>query len=158
MTRSLPAAPADDFDSDVFITASDVAIRDARRNNGRKIVRVEAPVAVVEAPVTHRCHRCSRVLSDPKSVSRGYGATCWRRVAEALTLIGETFSAAQIVAATELISDGGVVVGPHGTCIAVSSRGDETYVVNPVAGTCTCKAGRYGRLCYHVCASLALTI
>ncbi len=150
MTRSLPAAPADDLFSDDFITPMDVAVRDARRPVGNAVV--------VEAPVVHRCHRCSRVLSDPKSVSRGYGATCWRRVSEALALIGQTFSARQIVAATELISDGGVVVGPKGACLAVSSDGAGVYAVNPLAGTCTCKAGQYGRLCYHLCSALALTI
>ena len=157
MTRSLPQAPADDLFSDDFITASDVAVRDARRNSGRKVVRIEAP-AGVEAPVVVRCSRCQRVLSDPKSVSRGYGPTCWRRVSEALTLIGQTFSTAQIVAATELISDGGMVVGPHGACLAVSSRGTDVYVVNVSAGSCTCKAGQHGRLCYHQAAAWAVTI
>lgn len=157
-TRTLPAPPSDDLFSDDFITAQDIAVRDARRNSGRKVVAEAASVVKVEAPVVHRCTRCHRVLTSAASVERGTGPICEAKIRAALALIGETFSARQIVAATELIADGGVVVGPHGTCIAVSSRGDATYAVNPTAGTCTCKAGQYGRLCYHVCASLALTI
>lgn len=158
MTRSIPTAPADDLFSDDFMSPMDIAVTEARRNNGRKVVVEAAPVVEIEAPVVHRCTRCHRVLTSAASVERGTGPVCETKIRAALTLIGETFSPRQIVAATELIADGGVVVGPHGTCLAVSSRGDEVYAVNPHAGTCTCKAGQYGRLCYHVCASLALTI
>jgi hypothetical protein len=152
-TRSLPAPPSDDlFDGD-FITAQDIAVRDARRNSGR---RVEVAPVETEEPV--RCTRCGRRLSDPKSIARKTGRTCEAKLQAAFALIGETFSARQIEAAIELIADGGVVVGPRGACLAVSSRGDEVYAVNPAAGTCTCKAGQHGRLCYHIAAALALTV
>jgi hypothetical protein len=158
MTRSLPQAPADDLFSDDFITASDIAVRDARRNNGRKAVRVEAPAVVVEAPVVVRCTRCHRVLKSAESIARGTGRTCERKVAAVLAYIGEAFTPAQIQAATELIADGGLVVGPHWTCLAVSSDGHSTYVVDTAAATCTCLAGQHGRQCYHLAASLAVTI
>jgi hypothetical protein len=153
-TRTLPAPPADDLFSGDFITAQDLAVRDARINSGRKVALVEAPV--VEAPVT--CKRCGRRLSSESSCAAGYGPVCARRMRNALTDIGTAFKAHQIVSATELIADGGVVVGPGRTCIAVSSDGARTYVVDVTAGTCTCKAGEYGRRCFHLAASIALTV
>ena len=36
-----------------------------------------APAAVPSI----RCHRCSRVLTNEKSVQRGYGAVCWTKQA-----------------------------------------------------------------------------
>lgn len=151
MTRSLPQAPADDLFSDDFITPMDIAVRDARRNNGRPVVRVEAPVV-------HTCKRCGRKLTSAASVERGYGPVCSRRMRNALADIGAAFKPHQIVSATELITDGGVVVGPGRTCLAVSSDGASTYVVNVTTGTCTCKAGEFGRLCYHLAAAIVLTV
>ena len=28
---------------------------------------------------SHRCNNCGRILTDPKSIERGYGPICWRR-------------------------------------------------------------------------------
>lgn len=149
MTRSIPTAPADDLYSDDFITASDIAIRDARRNSGRSVVREAAPVS---------CKRCGRTLRRESSCAAGYGPVCARRMRNALADISRAFKAHQIVSATELISDGGVVVGPGRTCLAVSSDGQRIYVVDVTAGTCTCKAGEYGRRCFHLAAAIALTV
>jgi hypothetical protein len=159
MSNRLPLAPADDLFSDDFITAQDIAVRDARRNCGRPVVRVEAPVAVEVAPVVHRCTRCHRVLKSAESVARGTGRTCERKVKAVLAYIGASFTARQIEAATEVIADGGLVVGPaNWTCLVVSSDGRTTYVVDTATATCTCKAGQYGRPCYHLAAALAVTI
>jgi hypothetical protein len=154
-TRTLPAPPADDLFSDDFITAQDIAVRDARRNSGRKVVRVEVAQPVEIEPVA--CGRCGRKLTSATSRERGTGPTCDRKLRAAMTAIGETFSARQIAAAVELITDGGVVVGPSKACIAVSSDGSTTYAVDPTGGTCACKAGQHGRACYHLAAALALT-
>lgn len=104
----------------------------------------------------HHCRRCGRVLTDPRSIARGYGRTCARRMSAALVHIGATYSPGQIAAATALIDDGGLLVGPHGTCLAVSSDGTTTYVVDPRRGSCTCKAGQNGRACYHLASATAL--
>lgn len=152
MTRTLPGPPADDLFSDDFITAQDIAVRDARRNSGRKVARVEAPVV-------HRCTRCHRVLTSAASIARGTGPGCERKIRATLAYIGASFTPRQIVAATELITDGGIVVGPADwTCLAVSSDGSTTYVVDTATATCTCKAGQHGRPCYHLAAALAVTI
>lgn len=151
MTRSIPTAPADDLFGDEFITPMDIAVRDARRNNGRRVVREAAPVRVT-------CKRCGRALTSESSRAAGYGPVCARRMRHALADIGRAFTAHQIAAATELITDGGVVVGPGRTCLAVSSDGQATYVVDVTAGTCTCKAGEHGRACYHLAAAIALTV
>jgi hypothetical protein len=150
MTRSLPQAPADDLFSDDFITPMDVAVRDARR----PVVKA----VVVEAPVVHRCTRCHRVLKSAASIARGTGRTCERKVRATLAYIGASFSPRQIEAATELIADGGLVVGPNYSCLAVSSDGLSTYVVDVAAATCTCQAGQHGRPCYHLAAAVACTV
>lgn len=158
MSLSLPQAPADDLFSDDFITAQDIAVRDARHNSGRKVVWVEV-AEPVEATVIHRCTRCHRVLKSAESIARGTGRTCERKIRSTLAYIGASFTARQIEAATDLISDGGLVVGPADwTCLAVSSDGSSTYVVDTAAATCTCKAGQHGRPCYHLAAALACTI
>jgi hypothetical protein len=144
MTRSLPQAPADDLFSDDFITPMDVAIRDARR----PVVKA----VVVEAPV--RCTRCGRKLTSASSRARSTGRTCERKVRAALAYIGASFTPRQIEAATELIADGGLVVGPNYSCLAVSSDGLSTYVVDVAAATCTCQAGQHGRPCYHLAAAV----
>lgn len=113
----------------------------------------DAPEA---APVVHRCGRCGRKLTDPKSVARGYGRTCSRRIDDAIQAVGETFKPHQIASATQLIEDGGLVVGPHKVCLAVSSDGSSTYVVDAYAQTCTCTAGSLGRRCYHLATALVL--
>jgi hypothetical protein len=152
-TRSLPAPPSDDLFSDDFITAQDIAVRDARRNSGRRVAVEAAPVV---EPVA--CKRCGRSLRSASSRSAGYGPVCARRMRHAIADIGAAYQPHQIASATELIADGGVVVGPGRTCLAVSSDGQRTYVVDVTAGTCTCKAGEFGRRCFHLAAAICLTV
>jgi len=147
MLNRIPAAPADDVfaDTATLETPLSAAANDARRH------------VAVEAPVVHRCSRCGQTLRSAASVARGVGPVCALRIHAAMVVIGQTYQPHQIASATDLIADGGLIVGPGRTCLAVSSDGTSTYVVNPSAGTCTCKAGEYGRRCYHLAAAYALT-
>jgi len=69
------------------------------------------------------------------------------------------FTTAQIDKARELISDGGLVpTNRAGIFRAVSSRGDESYLVAAEAGICACPAGLHERRCYHVLAARLVNV
>ncbi|MBO2459859.1 hypothetical protein [Actinomadura violacea] len=61
------------------------------------------------------------------------------------------FSAQQLDDADELISDGGIIQVAPGEYRTVSKDG--AYIYATTATSCTCKAGRYGRRCYHMAAA-----
>ena len=42
----------------------------------------DSQIALVEPSLGERairCHRCGRVLTNPKSIARGYGPVCWKK-------------------------------------------------------------------------------
>jgi hypothetical protein len=109
----------------------------------------------------HRCLRpgCGRVLKAAKSVALGYGPRCATKIrAAALAEARADFTADQQAKANELIRDGGIVPTPRdGVFQAVSSKGDETYLVH--AAACNCPGGlRAKRPCYHTLAARILGI
>lgn len=117
---------------------------------------------MTESATPVKCGRCHRALTDPRSIARGYGATCHRkRVAElaaatyTITLTGD-YTDEQMVKAVTLIADGTVVHRTRKLYLAASSRGDTTYEVDAATGGCTCPAGRHGRRCYHAAAARIL--
>lgn len=104
-----------------------------------------------------RCRKCRRPLRTAESVARGIGPTCLRHArTEALRLLAD-YTAEQIGNALELITDGGLVqTGRAGVWNAVSSKGDEVYLVHVRA--CNCTGGRRSRkACYHTAAIRMLT-
>lgn len=102
-----------------------------------------------------RCLRCGRKLT----ASTGYGPTCRRKIRQAaLDEARRDFTGDQQAKAAELIRDGGLVpTNREGVFRAVSSKGDETYLVH--AAACTCPGGlRAKRPCYHTLAARILRI
>ncbi len=101
---------------------------------------------------TH-CARCGRTLTDPRSIGRGVGPVCARRIAAAAPTMLATIKPAQVTKALDLIADGGIATVSLGHYLTVSSNGQTRY--ETTANTCSCPAGSYGRDCYHrVAASL----
>lgn len=101
---------------------------------------------------TTHCHRCGRLLSDPKAVAAGYGRTCLRRIAENAKAAALTESPAQVAKAVELIEDEALVPVRRGVYQTVSTDGTEVYLTS--ATNCSCPA-RKG--CYHSLAVAILT-
>jgi hypothetical protein len=107
----------------------------------------------------HRCLRCGRKLTAVKSVADKFGKGCLAKIRRAaLDEARKDFTADQQAKATELIRDGGLVpTNREGVFRAVSSKGDETYLVH--AAACTCPGGlRAKRPCYHTLAARILGI
>jgi hypothetical protein len=101
------------------------------------------------------CLRCGRNLR----VSTGYGPKCAAKVRAAqLAEAKADFTTEQQAKADELIRDGGLVpTNREGVYRAVSSKGDETYLVH--AATCNCPGGlRAKRPCYHQLAARILGV
>jgi hypothetical protein len=110
----------------------------------------------VETPATEtRCLRCGRRLT----VSQGYGPKCAAKIRKAqLDAARAGFTAGQQAKADELIRDGGMVpvrmTARNGMLFrAVSSRGDETYLVT--ATGCSCRARC---ACYHMLAARTMEL
>lgn len=101
------------------------------------------------APAT--CTRCGRVLTDPRSIARGAGPVCFRKIKDQALLVLAAHSHEAVRKALELIADGGIVPAGrmHGArlYLAVSSDGSTRYETTALA--CACKAGSFGRPCYH---------
>lgn len=94
-----------------------------------------------------QCRRCGRTLTDPKSVSAGVGPRCAKRIADAAVIVMAQHSEASVAKATELIGDAGIVHVGRGLFVTVSSDGVTRY--ETTATSCACKAGTFGRTCYH---------
>jgi Family of unknown function (DUF6011) len=99
-----------------------------------------------------RCMRpgCHRKLTSARSVAEGYGPVCARKIREAAKAeIAKDFTTEQQDKAAQLIADKGIVpAGRPGVYRAVSSSGDESYLVT--ANACLCAGGRRAkRPCYH---------
>lgn len=108
------------------------------------------------------CRRCGHKLSDPRSITRGYGPTCVRKrtaelAAATYTIaVTGTYSDAQLVKAVTLITENAIVHRTRALYQAASSHGDNTYEVDAATGGCTCPAGQHNRRCYHVAAAQIL--
>lgn len=101
-------------------------------------------------PNTTRCKRCHRVLTDPKSVARGYGPVCGAKVAAEVARATSDVPEWQMTKALTLIASGAISRPATGSGGFYAAKGYRTD-----ARLCTCQAGRYGRRCYH---SVAATI
>jgi hypothetical protein len=102
---------------------------------------------------TTHCHRCGRLLTDPRRAAAGYGRTCATKIAQAAKAAALTEQPAQVEKAVQLVTDGGLVRVIGALFHAVSSDGSVRYEVTPVTGRCSCRAGQYGRRCYHLIAA-----
>lgn len=97
------------------------------------------------------CRKCHRKLTDPRSIARGYGPKCFKR----MTKVAEQHKPAQLEKALELIADAAIVPVHSGRAfVVIASNGTDTYRTAPTG--CTCTAGRYGRTCYHQVAAKLL--
>lgn len=110
---------------------------------------------------TSTCRRCGRTLTSARSIREagqngGYGRGCATKITDATLAVAATETTSQIQQATELIEDGAIVHWTHHLYLSVSTDGGVYYETMPAAGThgaCTCKAGQYGRRCYHLVAA-----
>ena len=114
-----------------------------------------------ETKHTAKCLKCGRVRhfrsAEAAAKAAPNGRVCQMRIRlAAITEAVRDFAAAQVDKARELIADGGLIrTGHPGVFRAVSSRGDETYLVHRAA--CNCPAGLRARLCYHRAAAAIVT-
>lgn len=105
-----------------------------------------------------RCRKCHRVLRSAKSIARGYGPTCTKRIAENAKVAATDYKPEQVEKALELIELGAIVPAARAHVFEiVSSRGNELYIVHPDSHSCDCKAGARGIRCYHLAAAQILT-
>ena len=111
--------------------------------------------ANTQPTTTSHCLRCGRSLRSAKSIATGYGPTCARKIATAAKVVDlGAYKADQVTKATELIATGALVpTGAH-TFLTVASDGVTRYETDAYHQTCSCKAGQFGRRCYHLAAAL----
>lgn len=113
-----------------------------------------------EQTKTVKCH-CGRTLTDPRSIARGMGPVCARKARRAAEVIDLTaFRDAQgaRTKAAELVEQGGIVpAGRPGLFLAVSSDGTNTYLVDTLEGSCSCKGFAHQGRCFHGVAAALLT-
>lgn len=110
-----------------------------------------------DQPASAPCLRCGRLLHSPKSIAVGYGPTCARKIAAAAKVVDlAAYKTEQVTKATELIASGALVpTGAH-TFLTVASDGVTRYETDAYHQTCSCKAGQFGRKCYHLLSALIL--
>ena len=113
------------------------------------------------APHTANCLRCGRKLTSAQSIARGYGRTCGAKIREAAKVVdlAEFKDAKSAHAkAVELIETGSIVGTRHaGQYLAVSSDGTQTYLVDTIERSCTCRGHQRTGHCYHMVAANILT-
>lgn len=102
------------------------------------------------------CKRCGRTLTAAKSVAQHAGPVCQAKIDAAITAAAHTQPVAQIEKATEALTDNAVAHRTRNLFQVVSSNGTTVYDVDLGTGGCTCKAGQYGRRCWHLTAAAAL--
>lgn len=95
---------------------------------------------------TVRCV-CGRKLTAARSIARGVGPVCAKKIAAKAEITMAKHKPEQVSKAVELIGDGAIVRISAGTFAVVSSNGVDRYTATSI--TCTCPAGTYGRTCYH---------
>ena len=109
---------------------------------------------------TVRCN-CGRTLTDPRSIARGMGPVCARkarRAAEVIDLSAFRDSKAAKSKAVELVEQAGIIPASRpGLFLAVSSDGANTYLVDTLEGSCTCKGFAHQGRCFHGVAAAILT-
>ena len=105
-----------------------------------------------------RCHHCHRVLRSARSIARGYGPTCHRKIRRATAAQATTHKPAAIDKARELIEQHAIVpLRGRRVFAVISSDGTRTY--RTAAQGCTCPAGIRGRhVCYHRVAAQILAL
>lgn len=111
-----------------------------------------------------RCLGCRRWLKAKASVAAQRGPKCLakynaRLEASLASLDLSTYTSEQIVKAAELIAENAIVerlvIATGGRVyLAVASDGSQWYTTSRFS--CTCKAGQYGRTCYHRLAATVL--
>lgn len=110
---------------------------------------------------TTKCSRCGRTLTSPASIARGRGRTCQAKVRAAreaadFTAFRDAKNAER--KAAELIDDNAIVpTRIAGQYLATSSDGLNTYLVDTVEASCTCKGAQRTGRCYHLSAAVILT-
>lgn len=109
---------------------------------------------------TVHCLRCGRTLRSAQSIAAGMGRTCRAKVRHAAEVVDLTaFRDAKTARtkATELIEQGGIVpAGRLGLFLAVSSDGTNTYLIDVVEASCSCKGYAHAGRCYHQVAATLL--
>ncbi len=104
-----------------------------------------------------QCRKCHRPLRSAKSIARGYGPTCAKRIAENATVAAADYKPVQVEKALELIELGAIVATVRKILFeVVSTNGGERYIVDTGSRSCTCKAGARGVRCYHLAAAQIL--
>lgn len=112
---------------------------------------------------TATCTRCHATLRSAASIKRGMGAHCAKmhRREQAAQRLTRTFKGAQAAAdkALALLADKALIPTRHqGQYLAASSDGTQTYLVDTIERSCTCKGhARVGR-CYHLVAADTLEL
>lgn len=103
-----------------------------------------------------KCLRCGHRIWSARSVSAKYGPVCKAKIRlAAITEAIRGFAQRQVDAAREMIADGGIIPTRRpGVFRAVSSKGDETYLVH--SAVCNCPAGLRSVRCYHRAAAAVL--
>jgi hypothetical protein len=107
----------------------------------------------------HRCAapKCGRILRNAKSIKRGFGPTCYRRIQGQITAIALTVKPKQMDAAKQIIiqQDIKIIDITTMTFEVVSSDRSMNYYTSVFEGTCTCPA--YVR-CKHMIAGQILAL
>lgn len=102
---------------------------------------------------TAKCIRCGRTLRSEKSIADGMGRTCKakvRHIADVIDLTAFRDARGVRAKAAELIEQGGIVPASRtGLYLAVSSDGTNTYLVDTVEGSCSCKGFVHAGHCFH---------
>lgn len=114
-----------------------------------------------EAAAPVPCRRCHRPLTSQRSIREaqrngGYGRGCAHKIEQAAKAAATVLGAARVEKATDAIETGAVAQAAPNRFQVVSSDGTQTYDVDLAAGTCTCRAGQFGRHCYHLTSAVLL--
>jgi len=105
---------------------------------------------------TGNCRRCRALLTNPRSITRGYGDRCWREKRREDAAHAAGFKTTTVDKARQLIADKAIVpVRGRRVFQVVSSNGTDRYLT--AANTCNCPAGLRGKhSCYHSAAAAML--
>jgi len=103
------------------------------------------------------CRRCGRVLRSVVSIAQGFGKECKRKALQEQSVAD--VPAWQVEKAkTDVIELGAIekVVTRDGRAVFDVISSDAEQIYSTTAADCSCKAGQYGRLCYHRVAAMIL--
>lgn len=105
---------------------------------------------------TANCQRCRGLLTNARSIARGYGAHCWREKRREDAVKAAGFKPSAVEKARQLIADGAIIpVRGRRVFAVISSNGTDRYLTAPQ--TCNCPAGLKARhACYHRAAATIL--